>query len=116
MIINVPKNDPCYLYSIKIDSSLATGANQPKGAEENSLRGNALPSDVYWASVGREVAVPRGDNGGQDSRGTSWNNPAAYCSNHIPHRLRETKEFAGSSSRGARCANLDFQLQILFSK
>lgn len=47
VIRNVPKNDLCYLYSIKIDSSLATGANQPKGAEENSLRGNALPSDVY---------------------------------------------------------------------
>ena len=54
----------CYLYSIKIDSSLATGPNQPKGAEEYSLRGNALPPDVCWASVGPGVAVQRGDYGG----------------------------------------------------
>lgn len=40
VIRNVPKNDLCYLYPIKIDSSLATGANQPNG-EQNSLQGNA---------------------------------------------------------------------------
>jgi hypothetical protein len=96
----------CYLYPIKIDSSLATGANEPRGAK---FARNAF--DVRRASAGRKVAVPGRTEASRETPST-LDNPAAH-SNRAPHQPGKTKESAGALGVPQR-TDLDCRLQILF--
>jgi hypothetical protein len=91
------------IFAHQIDSSLATGANQPEwGAVEFAKKRLRPVTSPESRSVERTWQCAEEDNDELDQdpgRGVEsplWNAPAAYCSNRTPHQPRETKEFVGS--------------------